>query len=69
MKMHEKLSAGQPEPRNRANCKLRVSYNEESDDPVQLWFASAARQQGVFMTEHEAKVLYYRLGCILLEKE
>lgn len=67
MKMHEKLAAGQPEPLNKV---VIVSYNEETNEPVQLRFEHAnGRRQAVFLTEHEAKVLYYRLGCILLEKE
>ena len=54
MKMHEKLSAGCAEPRNQVQRKLRVSYNEDSGEPVQLWFTNTLRKQGIFLTRVEA---------------
>lgn len=69
MKMHEKLQVGASEPRNRTACKMQVSYNEESGEPVQIWLRSSDKKQGIFLTEQEAKALYYRLGYILSEKE
>lgn len=57
MKMHERLSTGCAEPRNQVQCKLRVSYNEESGEPVQLWFTNTLKKQGVFLTTDEARVL------------
>ena len=57
MKMHERLSAGCVEPRNQVQCKLRVSYNEESGEPVQLWLMNTLKKQGVFLTRDEAHEL------------
>ena len=54
MKMHERLSAGCAEPRNQVQCKLRVSYNEESGEPVQLWLTNTLKKQGIFLTRDEA---------------
>ena len=57
MKMHERLSAGCAEPRNQVQCKLRVSYNEESGEPVQLWLMNKLKKQGIFLTRDEAHEL------------
>lgn len=67
MKMHEKLSARQLEPRNTVKCKFHLSYNEESGEPVQLWFTNTLKRQGVFMERSAAYELRNALTKILEE--
>ena len=54
MKMHERLSIGCAELRNQVQCKLRVFYNEDSGEPVQLWLTNTLKKQGIFLTREEA---------------
>lgn len=67
MKMHEKLQANAPEPRNQVRCGLRVSLNEQSPEPIQLWFNNTLRTQGIFLTEQDARDLIIALQITLDE--
>jgi len=68
MKMHEKLSAGQAEPRNQVKCQFHLTYNEESGEPVQLWFTNTLKRQGVFMERSAAYELRNALTKLLEEE-
>lgn len=67
MKMHEKIQASAAEPRNRVKCRLHVSINEDSPEPIQVWFKNSLRKQGVFLTEQEARDLIVALQNTLDE--